>query len=198
MWLWLCIAGCGRWEAELVVADVVPEVLHRGDEVRVRGEGFDAHTTVAFKSGSEVTPLSVSLEGDTLVGSMPPLPEGAYSLIVSRGDRRVVVPVEVRAAVEAPCGRTYTANTQVSLAEGLAIIDRFHADGSRERVETPIADIVELRYVESPLTEGRVCSAILLKKSDGATLLFEDAIDSPLRARAETLSRFLEKRLVTP
>ncbi|MCB9679236.1 MAG: hypothetical protein H6737_29300 [Alphaproteobacteria bacterium] len=195
VWL-LTVLGCSWFEPELSVETVQPAELRVGTEIQVVGTGFSPEIAVSLDVHGEAVPLDgFQVKGERLVeGRVPDIEAGSFDLVVSRGDDVVRFPLVVRAEVEeTPCHRGYQANTQLSVPDRMAVIERFYADGKRERVETPLADIERVELQVSEL-DGKRCSAIVLRKTDGMALLFEDDAGD-LRARAETLARFMEKDL---
>jgi hypothetical protein len=192
------LAACSLFEAELEVGGVHPTELRGGAHFAVDGAGFDGRVQVWLHGADgdlRVDGVEV-LGADRLRGRLPAVGPGAYALVFTRGDQVVARDVRVQGEVaEAPCARPYQANTQLSLADGLAIVDRFYADGKRERVATPLGEIRRLEYVDAALSGGRTCSAILLRKLDGAAVVYEDDEDSSLLERAETLALYMRKDL---
>jgi len=197
MCLLMLTLACGWLDPDLSVSAVQPDELRVGTEVQILGQGFSPSVEVEMLGEGFSEPLEgVILKGDRLIeGRIPELAPGTYELVVSRGEERAVASMVVRAEVrERPCARGYQVNTQLSLPDGLAIIDRFYADGKRERIETPLTEIERIEYLVSQMEDGRRCTAIVLRKTDGAALLYEDD-RTDLRERAETLARFMEKEL---
>lgn len=197
MRLLLLIVGCSWFEPDLAVSAVQPGELRVGTEVQVLGQGFSPEVLVELRGGEAPLPLDgMVVKGDLLIeGRIPDIEPGTYDLVVSRRGDSVGTSVRIRAEVEEiPCARGYEVNTKLSLPDGLAIVDRFYEDGKRERVETPLGEIERLEYLVSQMEDGRRCTAIVLRKTDGAALLFEDD-EGDLRERAETLARFMEKEL---
>lgn len=197
MVVWLMILGCGGFSSQLKLEAVNPPEAEPGSAMQLVGAGFDETVEATWVHASSRTPAGLQNTGETWTVQTPSLPPGAYTLELVRGDQKSAVEVRILGpAPETPCGRDYEANTQVSMVQRTAIIDRFHPDGKREKVEISLDDIerLELQQLE---TDGRPCSAILLRRTDGVAVLFEDA-ETDLSARASTLSRFMEKPLITP
>lgn len=198
MSLLLVIAGCSWFEPDLLVTSIQPEELRVGSDVRVVGEGFSPEVAVALMAGETRVPLeSVAVKDQGLIEArIPDIEPGPYELVVSRDGGRASASLQIGAdhPDDGPCSRGYEANTHLSLPEGVAVIVRFHPDGKRERVETPITEIERLEYTVSELEDGTQCAAIVLRRSDGAAVLFEDD-EGDLRERAETLAEFMDKDL---
>lgn len=193
----LAIVGCGLMEADLVIEAITPDPLKPDQTLILTGSGFVPSVEVRLENGQTSTVLdTVSLGKTRIEASVPMIDPGNYELVVSRPKRSVRQKVRVALHVEQPCRRGYTANTQVSLVAGLAILDKFHADGTRDRVETPIAEIKSLALSDTSLADGKRCSAIVFHLEDGSSMIFEDAVDTSLRGRASTLAGFLKKDLV--
>ncbi len=215
---WMLLAlGCstilGGSSGPLSVDLVRPEEGVAGGRIELVGGGFTEDAVVYVQprgedDGPDALPIEVprlDQSPERWVGTLPAVPAGPYELVVTRGDDVVRRPLSVEVP-ETPCVRGYQANTQLSVPSGKVIIERFYADGTRERVVTAIADIDHLEYQLSELEDGRRCGAILLRMTDGAAVVFEDAagpadgdVDAmPLRERAETVARFLDRTLVVP
>ncbi|MEZ4317299.1 MAG: hypothetical protein R3F61_07335 [Myxococcota bacterium] len=194
----LLVLGCSWFEPELALDSVQPTELRVGSELRVVGAGFTSELSAVLQSEGVDWPLEgVVVVDPTHFGArVPEVDPGRYHLVVVRGEQSVRFPLQVRAEVrEKPCDRGYQANTEVSLATGIATIDRFYDDGKRDRIQTPIGEIERLEYTVWLRDGAAPCASIVLRRTDGDPVLFEDA-EGDLKARAETLAKYMQKELV--
>ena len=179
-----------------------------GSRVELVGAGFTERVVLQIEpvdgdAGQAIPVEIVEQTPNLLTATLPSIPAGDYVLVVTQGEEVVRRSISV-GVPETPCSRGYQANTQLSVPSGQVVIERFYADGTRERVETPITDIAHLEYQVTELSDGRRCGAILLRKTDGDAVVFEDTVVSadqdamPLRDRAETVARYLDRTLVVP
>lgn len=191
----LAAIGCGS-APEVTLRSVTPASVSPGSAVELRGDGLGPGTVFWLQGPRGDVPLPVRWEGDGVHAIVPELPPGVWSVLAMRGPGTASAPLEiVRSPDEAPCARPYQANTQLSVADGLAVVDRFYADGTRERVETRLGEIARLELLAIARPDGSICSAILLRRTDGVAVIYEDDDGVDLRPRAETLARFMAKDL---
>lgn len=190
MWSAVLLFSCSVPDTGSDTWSVGPSEARAGARVVVEHPSRDARYWLRGPHGA----WPVAPAGDGLL--VPDVSPGRYALV--RVDAAGVSSRALRvlgAPVELPCEREYAVNTQLSIPDGVAIVDRFYADGTRERVATPLTEIERIEYVDAELDDGRHCGAILLRKTDGAALLFEDETEGDLRARARTLARYMSKDL---
>jgi hypothetical protein len=194
LWWWLLACASAPQ-----VAGVDPSSAKPGDMVRVLGDGFGPGATVTLVSGD----LRVPLEGPTpqgvvaVDGKLPvDLAPGVYTVEVAV-DGRVgasasTLTVELP-PVEVPCAGDYQANTQLSLARGLIVIDRFFQrgprNGERETLRLEISSLSGVEYELVRMDDQRLCSVIFVKGKDGRRYMFDDDTEVDLKDRAYRLGR---------
>ena len=178
-----------------------PEV-HPGESFRLAGEGFSGEVNVFVKSGSmEPTRLEgvTLVDGTTVEARVPAgLAVGSYRV----GVRQEGVDVLFDGSLEVtpvpddqPCSGEYTANTQLSLARKLVVVDRFFRAGERETVRVELEDIDKIDYELQQLDSGERCSAIFLHLADGRRIVFADDRAIELKDRAYKLGQDIGKRV---
>lgn len=188
---WLALTACSMLHQPLIVAELEPRDVRPAVEVVLRGDGLDAPLQVTLQAEDTVEPVVLQTQSPNEVRfQVPPVPAGAWVVVVERGEERFELDLTVLPEpVEAPCARPYKANTNLSLAEEEAVIERFHPDGRREREVLPFGRIERLSIETTP-----ACSAIYVHLKDGERILFEDGPTS-LEARATTLASYFGKPL---
>ena len=93
--------------------------------------------------------------------------------------------------VEAPCLGLFTANTQLSLARELVVVDRFYKNGERETLRIPIPEVEQVEYELVKMDNGDLCSVIYMRKKDGRRVIFDDDTRLNLRPRAYKLGNVM-------
>jgi len=179
-----------------VISSVKPTEIHPGSTLTILGSGFDGSAAVSLltERGDVIVLQQLSAEGQVVLeGQIPEsVAPGSYDVQVDvAGEVAVfVAAVTVQAALaEVPCSDRYTANTQLSLATGVVVVDRFYADGRRETVRTPLVDLKRVEYELIRQDTDTFCSAIYLRRRDGGRVLFADDSDVDLKQRAYRLAR---------
>jgi hypothetical protein len=179
------LAGC-RSAPE--VRNVYPRDLPAGQSLGFEGDNFRDGLAIGLvdERGVAVPLPVVRVRGPGNVDAVIPeatIP-GRYSVTV--GDVPVDgVVVEVRPPRdEEPCTGAWTTNTQLSLPRHRVVMDRFGVDGSHVVVEVAIDDIAAIELVRKALPDGTACSAILLRRTDGRRIVFQDDLRYDLGDRA--------------
>lgn len=193
MWL-TTVVGCLLWkEPDLVVQPLASQFVSPGEAVQLGVDGIDDQVRVYLRSpdGTEVeVPAALADEGLEL--TVPRTRAGAYVLVIRRGDEEDFQPLTIADADgERPCRRSYLANTGISTIDGVGYVERFYPDGRRERVEIALAEVEQLEYAYDA---AQPCAAILMRRTDGTALLFEDGAE-PLLDRARVLATYVGKPL---
>ena len=193
MWWLLACASAPQ------VAGVDPSSAKPGEMVRVLGDGFGPGATVALVGPDARFSLEdVAVQGVVAVDGKVPLSvaTGTYGIEVTV-DGRVgtlasALTVEVP-PTEVPCAGDYQANTQLSLARGLIVIDRFFQrgarNGERETLRLEINALAGVEYELVRMDDQRLCSVIFVKGKDGRRYMFDDDTDVDLKDRAYRLGR---------
>lgn len=192
MLLW-SLLSCTWLDTPLEVQGVEPIRVLEGEGFTVTGSGFEVPLSVQLHHADTTSVPGFEVRSTTEIAIHPGVPVGTWEVVVQRGDQVARTAVEVAAKPpETPCERPYEANTELSLQTGEATVVRFHPDGRTERERIPIRDIEAVVYSSTHRDDGSRCSAIQMLRTDGSTVLFEDATSS-LEARARTLGDFLER-----
>ncbi len=186
-----------------VVSGVDPASVIAGGAVKVSGEGFAEGAQVALIGPSGPVALDqVTIRGVVVaeVTVPPTVPAGTYDVSVTVDGRTGVASgaLEVTAPpVEVPCAGDYQANTQLSLAREVIVIDRFFLKGprkdERETLRVSLGDIEGVEYELVKMDDGRLCSVIFVRKDDGSRVMFDDDTEVDLKDRAYRLSRDIGK-----
>lgn len=199
------LAGCTQPPD---VRAVSPSEGPAGTEIRVEGATFDPSLTVSLRpDGAQDagSPLSLtSTQPESFVGTVPTdLAPGPYTLVIEQNGLTVLVPTgfTVSAPVQdLPCGKLYTANTQVSPMTGVVTIDRFYRDGKRETVRKELAQVDRIEFEQIGVEGGKLCSVIYLRTREGERLRFADDLEDAtpkegldLEARAIKLGQEINK-----
>ncbi len=193
MVVWLMILGCSGFSRPMLLSP--PAEVRSGAEVRLTGTGIDPAAPVTWRSDAQTVPGSLRAETEGLTLVVPELPPGEYAVEIQQGDEPLTFETRVLAPPpETPCKRGYEVNTEISMVDRIAVVEQFFPDGKRERAEITLADVERLELQQTEL-DGETCWAILLRRNDGVSILFEDG-SSDLTARAHTLAGFMKKPLV--
>ena len=176
--------------------------VHPGESFRLAGEGFSGEIDVFVTSSStEPTRLEgvLLVDGTTVEARVPEgLAVGAYSVGVRQDGVDVLFDGQLQVSPvpdDQPCSGEYTANTQLSLARKLVVVDRFFRAGERETVRVELEDIDKIDYELQQLDTGERCSAIFLHLADGRRIIFADDTSVELKDRAYKLGRDVGKRV---
>lgn len=209
----LALVGCSTPPQ---VTSVDPAEALVGSELKILGEAFPADATVWLVQGDdEVQVADATFRGAVLIeGTVPAeLASGAWTVQVRGGGSVAALPDALTVLApepEVPCSGAFKANTQLSLARELVVIDRFYEDGERETLRIPIPEIERLEYelvaLEGKPAEGEaadeppaqaLCSVIYMKRSDGRRVVFDDDTRLNLEPRAYKLGNRMKKPTVT-
>lgn len=176
--------------------------LHPGQSFRLAGDGFEGSVEVFVAAeGIEPTRLEAVklIDHTTVEARIPPgLAVGTYRVGLRQDGRDVLLPTPLQVVPlpdDAPCNGEYTANTQLSLARELVVIDRFYRTSERETVRIELDDIDKIDYELQQLDDGTRCSAIFLHTKDGRRVVFADDTSVELKERAYKLGRDIERRV---
>ncbi len=196
----LLLWACG---SPPVIQSVDPTEALGGSTLKILGADFPEGATVALVQGETVVGIGdAKVLGPVLIeGTLPDgIAGGVWTVRVSHGDLNidladaltVVVP-----EVEAPCSGEFTANTQLSLARELVVVDRFYKDERRETLRIPIPEIEQVEYELVKLDDDQLCSVIYMKKKDGQRVVFDDDTRLNLKPRAYKLANVMKKPAAT-
>lgn len=181
---------------------VDPSAVQPGQAVSVLGEGFGEDAIVELVLDGASTSLEATKRTGSIVLEVEVPAEaaaGMYAVRVRSGGKAAsldkALTVEA-AAVEIPCGGTYTANTQLSLAREVVVIDRFYTDGARQTLRLPIPTIEQVEYELVRGEDGRLCSAIFMRRDRGDRVLFDDDRELDLKDRAFKMGQAMGKKVV--
>ena len=186
------------------VSSIDPAEALPGTPVKILGDAFTEGATVNLVLDGQSTPLDeVAVRGAVLIeGKLPEgLATGIYTVNVRSGELIASLQdaLSVTApAVESPCGGEYTANTQLSLARKVIVIDRFYKDKSKER-ETLRIDFSSVDQVEYELVKldgDDMCSMIYIRTKDGKRQVFDDDTRVDLKERAYKIGSAIGKKVV--
>lgn len=199
MWI-VTLLACA---ADPVVSGVDPASVEPGATVVVTGENFAEGATVALSGpGGDVGLDSVVVKGVILAeGKVPDtVAPGTYDLKVTVDGRtgvRAGALEVVKLPDEVPCGGMYHANTQLSLAREVIVIDRFYQkgprDGERETLRLPLDELTGVEYELVKMDDGTLCSVIFVRHKDGHRVMFDDDTEVDLKDRAYRMSRDIGK-----
>lgn len=190
--LLLILAACGS--PAPVISGVDPAEALPGDTVKVMGENFGEGVSVTI-AGQPATTRAlgpVLLEVDLPEGVEP----GETQLVVTVGDQsssQAFTVAEVKEDV--PCAGAYTANTQLSLAREVVVIDKFFKDETRETLRIPIGEISQVEYELIAKDTDKPCSVIFVRTEDGQRHMFDDDHDVDLKERAYSMARDMGKKV---
>jgi hypothetical protein len=174
-----------------------PEELVPGAELTIMGEALEGGSITLVGVGGPVAIPTTGSGSVVLLGTLPEeLVPGSYDVVVDVGGveatlTRAVMVKPLRS--EEPCSEEYTANTQLSLARKVVVVDRFWKDGERETVRANIDEIERVEYELMRRKDGKLCSAVYMKRTDGTRLLFADDGKVDLKQRAYMLGRDMSK-----
>ena len=176
-----------------------PSDAEVGTQLTIFGTGFDGETQVILvdAAGGE-SPLSeLNHGGAALVSGTIPLSlsAGTYQVLVRTGASTASAQRSLSVRVpppEVPCGGEYTANTQVSWAREMVVVDRFYKDGTRRVLRTPFADIAGVEVQSVPHEKG-TCSVVFIQKHDGTSVRYAESLTEDLSARANKFANELKK-----
>ena len=180
------------------IQSIDPKEALPGATLKILGADIVAPVSVSLVQGEQSVPMAAELRGPVLVeGTLPAeLAAGTWTVrldsagtVVELADALTITAV----AVEEPCAGKWKANTQLSLARDLVVIDRFYEDGERETLRVPIPEIEQVEYELVQLPEEKLCSVIYMKKKDGTRVAFDDDTRLNLEPRAYKLGNVMKK-----
>ena len=193
--LWACSSGP-------TVETVEPNKAEVGTTVTVFGTGFSGGTEALLEreGGQRTAMVNVQPGGSVVVKADIPktLEAGTYRVVVvSDGREATSSPLSITTPPpEVPCGGDYTANTQVSWARKLIVVDRFYKNGDREVVRTPFAEVEKVEIESVPHEKG-TCSVVYMRKTDGSRLRYAESLKEDLSVRAYKFANELKKPVET-
>ena len=184
------------------VSSIDPAEALAGAPVKILGTDFPAAAEITLVQGDARIPLQdVSVRGPVLLeGRLPEdLPAGTYTVTLTAGD--VTVSLEDALTVTAPevetaCGGEYTANTQLSLARKVVVIDRFYKNKERETLRIDFAQIAQVEYELVKREDDALCSVIYIRQKDGTRAVFDDDTRLDLKERAYKIGTAIGKKVV--
>ena len=193
-WL-LALSACASGPT---IESVDPTTSIVGTSVSVFGTGFTEGTTLHLQNEKGLrTPLE-SIEHSGLVvirGQVPKtLEAGKYQYVVAAGGAEAVsqsVTITVPEP-DIPCSGNYTANTQVSWARQVVVVDRFYKNGERETLQTPFNDVASIEVVSHP-KDDKTCSAVFLNLTDGSRLRYAESLSEDLSQQAFKFANEMKK-----
>ncbi len=175
-----------------------------GQPISLVGNGFTntARAHIIHSESDELYPLyrftiTSPLQAE---GILPwELPAGVFHVLLEQDGKKRTLKnaLKITPSTEQPCSNQFRSNTQLSLARGEVLIDRFYADQERKTLLLNLNEIERVDYELVALDETRMCSVVLLRKSDGTRVIFEDDEKIDLERRANRMARDLGKELVT-
>ena len=189
------LAGCST--SPPTVAQVDPTEAAPGADITVLGSGFTSASSLTLETAERRIPVQTrDISAVTILGVLPEdLPAGAYDVVVTEAEQSARVTAGLTVKVipdDAPCSVDYTANTQLSLAREVAVVDRFYRSGERETIRVALSDVDKVEY-ELVRTDRGLCSAIYLKRNDGGRTLFADDLEVDLKQRAYRIGNDIGK-----
>lgn len=201
MWWMLMLAAC---TPDPVVGAVRPGEVLAGQPIEVSGEGFapGMRLSLAPEQGPELPLSSVEVKGVVLASAVVPesVAPGRYDVVVEvegRSGRGLGALEVIQLPAEEPCAGLYTANTQLSLARGVIVIDRFYVKGPRkDERETLRIDLDEVERIEYELVKMKddtLCSVIFVRTGDGRRVMFDDDTKVDLKDRAYRMASEIGK-----
>lgn len=193
--LWTLLFACG---AAPQLSSVDPAESLPGAPLKILGSDLAEPVSVQLVQGEQTVAMAAEFRGPVLLeGTLPDdLPAGSWTVRVDSGGTVVelVDALTITAAeVEAPCAGKWKANTQLSLARELVVIDRFYDDGERETLRIPIPEVEQVEYELVKLDGDQLCSVIYMKKKDGTRVSFDDDTRLNLEPRAYKLGNVMKK-----
>ena len=199
---WFLIGFCACSTGP-TVENVDPSKAETGAKVTVFGTGFSEQTTFALEgpNGQRTVADNVKPGGAVVMtGNVPKtLATADYRIVIQHGEVSVVSESVLSVTApppDVPCGGDYTANTQVSWARKLVVVDRFYKDGTREVLRTPFDDIQKVE-VEAIQQEKGTCSVVYIRKVDGSKMRYAESLTEDLSARAYKFANELKKPVDT-
>lgn len=195
---WLVLLGLWACSSGPTVETVDPMKAETGTTLTVFGTGFSESSQLMLESaaGQRTAMENIQPGGSVVIkGDIPThLETGTYGLVLVSGGQEVIAAGLAITAPppDVPCGGNYTANTQVSWARKLIVVDRFYKDGDREVLRTPF-DEVEKVEIESVPHEKGTCSVVYVRKKDGSRMRYAESLSEDLSARAYKFANELKK-----
>ncbi len=174
-----------------------------GTALKILGDDFVPGASVDLVLDDVTVPLQdVEVRGTVLIeGKLPDdIASGTYTVNVKFGDQ-VVALVDALAVtapeVETACGGEYTANTQLSLARKLIVVDRFYKKNKeRETLRIDFSSVDQIEYELVKLEDEKFCSQIYIRTKDGKRVVFDDDTRVDLKERAYKIGSAIGKKVV--
>jgi len=186
------------------VSSIDPAEALPGASVKILGSDFVEGAAVDLVLDGEAIPLeAVAVRGAVLIEGVLPadLGTGIYTVNVKYGEAIVSLDdaLSVTApSTEAPCGGEYTANTQLSLARKVIVIDRFPKDKKKERetLRIDFSSVEQIEYELVKLDEEKMCSIVYIRTKNGKRVVFDDDTRVDLKERAFKIGSAVGKKVV--
>jgi hypothetical protein len=183
------------------VSSIDPTESLPGAPVKILGADFVEGVQVNLVAGDTVIPLAdAQLRGPVLIeGTIPEaLPTGVYTVRLQFGD--AVISLDEALSITAPevevaCGGAYIANTQLSLARKVVVIDRFYENKDRETLRIDFSSVVQVEYELVKRDDETLCSIIYIRKKDGTRVVFDDDTRVDLKERAYKIGSAIGKKV---
>ena len=185
------------------VSGVDPSEGLPGSEIKVVGERFGDEVSLSLSpvGGGDEVLLNVTERTAIVLSAVVPdtAPAGKYDLVVEAPGHEVRVKkgFTVKAVPkDEPCGKLYTANTATNMIVGEIVVERFYKDGRRETLRTKLTDIEQVEYERVAVGDGKLCSVVYLRKTDGDRFRYSDDIKVDLKQRAYRFAQSINKPVV--
>jgi len=184
--------------------NISPNKTISGQPISLTGHGLTAgaRAHIIHDETEELYPLYRFTIASPLQaeGILPwELPAGSFHVLLEQDGKKRTLKnaLHITPSTEQPCSNQFRSNTQLSLARGEVLIDRFYADERRQTLLISLSEIERVDYELVALDETRMCSVVLLRKGDGTRVIFEDDEKIDLERRAARMARDLGKELMT-
>jgi hypothetical protein len=183
------------------VSTIDPSETRPGAQVKILGADFVEGVEIQLVSGETIVPLAdAQLRGPVLIeGTLPEdLPSGVYTVRLQFGE--AIVSLEEALSITAPeveiaCGGEYTANTQLSLARKVVVIDRFYKNKDRETLRIDFSAVEQVEYELVKRDDATLCSIIYIRQKDGTRVVFDDDTRVDLKERAYKIGSAIGKKV---
>jgi len=183
------------------VSSVDPAEALPGATVKILGNDFVQGAAISLVQGETTVEMSqFEVRGPVLIeGTLPEdLPAGTYTVRLQFGEVSVSLEDALNVSapeVEVPCGGDYTANTQLSLARKVVVIDRFYKNKERETLRIDFSAIDQVEYELVNREDGSFCSIVYIRKKDGTRVVFDDDTRVDLKERAYKIGTAIGKKV---
>lgn len=181
------------------VSSVSPSEGRPGDTITVAGQHFDEQAS-AMLGGQPVAGLKHTSE-TALSGQVPSgLAPGPHDLLVTNPDgQKVTVPSAFTVAKPAPievCGKK-TPFGAAKVDAGRKVVQTFRYTKGRgeepDVTEIKWRDIDKVEYEGHATEDGKYCSAVIIRSTDGSRHVFEESRTAVLKDKAQHVAGVLSK-----